>query len=201
MKSNLKWAVVTGLLCLVGSWATALPIPDYVDFHAEQTEPQLLYPGETGWVNQWVVLKNIYAFDDPVWVDDSWVTIDNVYQETRDKHLWLLIDFYEDELPLPFIAEVITTATVSDPVITIDPAQHIVMWHWVLTPQPSWEDIGFVDEGLTQTFPVATFDFDGDDVLDIERIEIATYCVPEPCVLLVFGIGLGLLGGRRRRRR
>jgi hypothetical protein len=200
MKRILRCGIVIGLLCAMAGPASALSIPDHVDFHAEQTQPQTLYPGDIGWVNEWVVLTNIYAFDDPVWIDDSWLTIDNQYDETRDKHLWLLIDFVGDELPLPFIPDIITGAAVSDPIITIDPTQHVVMWEWVLTPQPDWEDIGFVDIDLTQTFPVATFDFDGDDILEIERIEIATYCVPEPCTLLVCGIGLvGLLGVRRRR--
>jgi len=199
MKRILRCGVVIGLLCAMAGSASALSIPDYVDFHAEQTEPQTLYPGDGGWVNEWVVLKNIYAFDDPVWVDDSWLTIDNQYDETREKHLWLLIDFVGDELPLPFVPNIITSATVSDPVITVDDYEHVVMWEWVLAPQPDWEDIGFVDIELTEVFPVATFDFDSDAFDEIDRIEIATYCVPEPCTLLVCGIGLALLGIRRRR--
>ena len=201
MKNALKCAVMIGLLWVMAAWATAIPIPDYVNFHAVQTEPQTLFPGDIGWQNQWVVLKNDLAFDEPIWIDDSWLTIDNLYDPLREKYLWLLIDFVEDELPLPFIPDVITTSSLGEPVITIDYEQNIVMWQWVLVPQPGWEDIGFVDEGLTQTFPVSTFDFDGDEVLDIESIEIATYCTPEPATLLLCGVGLGLLGVVRRRRR
>lgn len=197
MKCKLKWpALVVFFGCTIGV-ALATPVP--VDFSAVQTQPQTSFPGDPGYANQWIVVTNTPGYNAPKWLDNSWLTVDSSALGGLDKRLWLTITFVDEVDSLPFTPYIVAGASAASPQMTID--SHTVTWEWYISPSPSWQDIGFVDGALTRTFPVSTFDFDGDGTRDIQQIEVASQVIPEPLTLFLFGAGSGVLLLCRKHRR
>ncbi len=169
-------------------------IPDYVDFHAT-------WSGQAG-AGSWDISKNRYSFDEPVWnADHKTLVVDNQAADLI-KHVWLEVDWIS-MYNLPSQAPAVTiSAPGGGEIIPLVPVLNADglgwTWHWTINPQPESETMVFPDTGywhLGQT--------SGEELpyyMGVSSVEIGTYCVPEPCsILMMFG-GAAAAGRLRRRK-
>ena len=199
MKRILKLAVLTVVVCCVAGPALA-NIPAHVDFWAEQTVP--------GTTDVWTIHEeagfnyNRYTYDLPVW-DGNILKVDNQYVEDNTKYLWVEI-WFTDDAEGKVLEDPIVIASGNITGYGVENIDGDATWSWTIFPQPAEEWVNFtswidVDAGGS----MASFDLDGNGILDISKIEVGTYCVPTPpaVVLCLIGVAFAGIAGRFRRRK
>lgn len=186
-------------------------IPDYVDFHAIQSDP---FDG----VNQptWDIVTNKFRNDDPVWnFGGSQLYIDDKSSGLQVRQLWLQIEFVDADAADPWKDEMNDGVAPYFPAaygfdqddniivpesVTVDVHDKLITWEWVFIFQPDHETVEFSFDVSSFT-NVGTFDYDDDGHRDIEQLAVASHVIPAPASLLLCGIGLGCTVLARRFRR
>jgi hypothetical protein len=193
---NLLWVFL--VLGLLAAPATADIIPP-VDYHASQTGQDLfstawtMYAGTENptWTTEGEGAAEVYVLHAP-----------NVARpEPAYKKLWLEIDWVSympvERLPTEAqfnaVIQVRTASgyTVSEGKWTNNAVGPTSTGEWIITPQPGWEEI-LISRPVLAEYQAY-----------ISRIDVASYCVPEPTTVisLVSGlVALGLVCLRRARR-
>ena len=182
------------------------------DFYAVQSEPQTTFdPMHPYDGSKWSINGN----GSVAWLDDSWLVVQTT--NAPGDVLWLEARFngVPPELAeLPFIPCIVTGSLIESAATRTD---EMIRWEWVLGAATAWPspepgddpdvlslpvadfnlDIGFVDFDYN-TYPVATFEFDG---IDIDELRIGSggpSVIPAPSAVLLCIIGLGFCAARRR---
>jgi len=207
MKRILKLAVLTVVVCCAAGPALA-NIPAHVDFWAEQTVDS------QGTIGPWTIHVetgldyNRYGYKLPVWETPNMLRIDNDYVPDNTKQLWVEIWFTvapDKDLGFPGVAAKDdvgqSIGNITELPRNLEPITDAT-WSWIIFPQPAVEWVDFSEWVTGSGGSMASFDLDGDGFLDIEKIEVGTYCVPTPSSLLLCGIGIAFAAvGKRFRRR
>ncbi|NQT19639.1 MAG: hypothetical protein HQ592_08035 [Planctomycetes bacterium] len=196
-------------------------IPDYVDFHAIQSDP-FVDPNQP----TWSIEANKFKNDAPVWEGGgTFLSLLDKSHGFPKRYLWLEIAFasasdaaqWMDDPDSGSAAPYWSNAYGYDqdqnyiyqPVsIVVSSLGNTITWEWVFVVDPFSETIefGFHDAGSGSpnswgTPNVGSFYYDEDSARDIERLEVALYAVPAPASLLLCGIGIGCTVLIRRFRR
>lgn len=200
---NTRTVVAALLIGLVGLLTpAAADIPSWVDFKA-------IYDGPGG-PSDWDVTQDKYDYntgsDGPITWQDSdsgsrdIIHIPNESEPLWTKQLWLELvwadDAPEDE-PTIFATpdlKLPSGSSAAPRTATRNATNKSWTWNWLITPQPAWEDI------LFNTTAVYDLEIDG---ATLEKVEVGTYCSPEPGAAVAYA-SLGVMGlawfGRRRKR-
>jgi hypothetical protein len=178
MKNSMKNAMFTFVLAMLATTGICLAdIPGFVDFHVSTTDG-----------TNWTVVKNLNDYDvPPVWQNENKdLYIDNEEVLANTKELWFEIE-YTTEVPatLPLIELIDPESGVSLVGITTNGLN--VTWQWHIIPQPAYEVISFPDTDIY-------------NMVGIDKLEVGTYCTPEPATMSLLAIG-GLAMLKRRRRK
>jgi hypothetical protein len=181
----LRCLLVAGLLMLpaVNSLLADLPDDALLDYHIAWTNS----------AGQWDVIKNLYGYDEPLWTNSNLaVLIDNEAVPDWYKMVWLEVDWAStnswptDLNAIELSTELSSTVTLES--ITQNTTNAAITWVWTIDPQPGWETI---------TFPSTSYH----DLTGIDRIDIGTFCIPEPSTMMLVGFGIAALALRAHRRR
>jgi hypothetical protein len=155
---------------------------------ADITEPVDYHIAWTNSAGPWVVIKNDLGYGNPIWTNgNSEVWIDNIETPDYDKTVWLEVDYVSQTyFPTnPIILSSQLGAIISSPTITTNSAS--LTWMWTIDPQPAWEMIAFPDASYI-------------NLTGINRIDIATRCIPEPSTMVLVSLGLAGLAFATHRR-
>jgi hypothetical protein len=152
------------------------PMPDFI--------PDPVEPG------YWDNPINHLGVTHPVWgINHTTLNINNVFNQDKVKNIWIEVKYVLPQTQMANLTITDPNNVIYEPVdkwISIN-GQYLT-WQWQLPWQPDLETVNF---GTTDFY----------NLNNIELVEVATQCVPEPgCVLVLVTGVVGLAGLKLRRK-
>ena len=194
------WLVLALLLGVLGMFS-AVPAGADIPLATVQVDQYWTWNrGGPGSPNFWIEEINLINAAQPVWnpVDEktgrelgfATLWLDNIEIPGQSKNIWVEVKFHSSPTPIPALWVEDPNGEMYAPWQSwISTNGQFTTWQWQLDWQPEWEYIQFNSTDY--------YYFGG----DIELVEVATQCVPEPMSIMLGALGLGAVGGLRKLRK